>query len=298
MKKRLAFTLALAFVLCGCSKGAETSVADQTADTTVALTETTAEETTEADTTEEETTEADTTEAETEKTSSGSLTGRYAGDPQSRATLQIEQQDDGTYYCYIEWSSSASEVGMWDFSGAFDEENVLHYTDCAEWSATYDENGKPTYAEPTYENGTGTLTVDGEDLIWLDDTSENGEVRFVKFSDEIQMEGRGDTEVSGDIYFGTGVYAAQENRVDNMYYCFYDTESGKILDVDGETGIGFTCEQKDDQVIFHKGSAEESEVMEMETDEDGEIYGTIDGVRYHFIVVEGADPNTFDPAEQ
>ena len=51
-------------------------------------------------------------------------------------------------------------------------------------------------------------------------------------------------------------------------------------------------------MIFHKGSVEESDVMEMETDEDGEIYGTIDGVKYHFVLVEGADPNTFDPAEQ
>lgn len=298
MKKRLAFTLALAFVLCGCSKGAETSVADQTADTTVALTETTAAETTEADTTEEETTEADTTEAETEKTSSGSLTGRYAGDPQSRATLQIEQQDDGTYYCYIEWSSSASEVGMWDFTGAFDEDNVLHYTDGAEWSATFDEEGNGTYAPPSYENGTGTLTMDGEDLIWLDDMSENGEVRFVKFSDEIRTVGRGDIGPSSNGYFAAGVYAAQEKSVDNMYYCFYDAGNGKILDLDGETGIGFTCEQEDGQVIFHKGSVEESDVMEMETDENGEIYGTIDGVKYHFVLVEGADPNTFDPAEQ
>ncbi len=104
-------------------------------------------------------------------------------------------------------------------------------------------------------------------------------------------------EISEKVYFANGVYAMQNygKSVDRCYYCFYDAENGRIANLDG-SGIPFTCEQRSDgQIIFHTGSVDVNITMNVSTDENGTLCGTIDGETYSFTLVEYADPQNFDP---
>ncbi len=98
-------------------------------------------------------------------------------------------------------------------------------------------------------------------------------------------------------FFSRGVYEAYEDGELAQYFYFYDAESGRVENAYEGTGVGFACEQKADEVVFHMGSVDDVSVMKMSRDEEGNITGTYaDGsATYTFRPVENADPETFDP---
>lgn len=100
---------------------------------------------------------------------------------------------------------------------------------------------------------------------------------------------------STETWFSRGVYAVLEGDKIVDYYLFFDDSTGRTCDPEEGIGVGFDCEQEDDQVIFHMGSADDNTIMAMETSEDGYIMGTLGGFSYRFTPMAGEDPETFDP---
>ncbi len=104
--------------------------------------------------------------------------------------------------------------------------------------------------------------------------------------------------VAAGTFFSRGVYEAYEDGELSRYFCFYDAESGRVENASDGMGVGFACEQKADEIIFHMGSADDETIMKMEKDDAGNISGAYaDGsASYTFKQMENADPETFDPA--
>ena len=96
-------------------------------------------------------------------------------------------------------------------------------------------------------------------------------------------------------WFDKGVYKLTRDGNYAGYYVFYSATEGKVTD--GQTGLGFMCEQYDDYIDFHKGAASESEIMNMSRGEDGTIVGVAEGRTWVFELLEGVSPDNFDVAE-
>ncbi len=121
-------------------------------------------------------------------------------------------------------------------------------------------------------------------------TTEEGEAGTGEDSDA-------DTVKTG-AFFTKGVYEAYKDGELAWYYYFYDEESGRTENASEGTGLGFACEQKEDEIIFHMGSVDDTTVMKMIRDDENHISGSYaDGSgSYDFWRIENADPDTFDPA--
>ena len=103
-------------------------------------------------------------------------------------------------------------------------------------------------------------------------------------------------QTAAPVWFDTGVYAAQAGGVTEEYYIFTDAANGRTCTASGGIGVGFTCEQETDQVIFHMATVDDQTIMSMSADENGNPVGTLGGFTFTFVRVPDADPSTFDPA--
>ena len=77
----------------------------------------------------------------------------------------------------IEWGGSAWETARWDIVGALDEDTLtVTYKNCSKKIITYDDNGNIKSEETEYDDGTGTVTFDYDNLTftWHEDQSEYG----------------------------------------------------------------------------------------------------------------------------
>ena len=68
----------------------------------------------------------------------------------------------------VDWSGSAYEMGKWQFTGTFDAEGVLEYTDCEKDIVTFKDDGTEEI-QVIYTDGKGRLKETAEGLIWEDD---------------------------------------------------------------------------------------------------------------------------------
>ena len=103
--------------------------------------------------------------------------GTYAEEIAGRGMMDITRNSDGTYSVEVNWSSSAFEKNIWNFSGEFDGRAVLRYTNCRMTTVAFDENGN--YAcdskglmtpYTTYTMGSGYIEFKDEGVLeWHDD---------------------------------------------------------------------------------------------------------------------------------
>lgn len=93
------------------------------------------------------------------------ISGEYQDEVSQRATLKLVKHEDGnTYDAVIGWSSSASELVEWAFTGDFDGEKI-EYTDGISKLYTSDEDGN---ANEELRDGdySGTLLLSDGKLKW------------------------------------------------------------------------------------------------------------------------------------
>lgn len=97
------------------------------------------------------------------------------------------------------------------------------------------------------------------------------------------------------IWFDKGVYEGKINDATEVYYCFYDEKSGKMLNANSGMGVGFTCEQMEDKIIFHMGALDNESIMTISSNTDGSIVGNFadNDISYTFTAVADADPESF-----
>ena len=96
-----------------------------------------------------------------------------------RASIKISG-GPSKYQVFISWGSSASEHSEWTFSGKFDENGVLTYSDCTRTDLVYTDDVTHTDTV-VYTNGTGKLTFKDPNLTWTDDKQNAGDgMTFVK----------------------------------------------------------------------------------------------------------------------
>ena len=103
--------------------------------------------------------------------------GTYAEEIAGRGMMDITRNSDGTYSVEVNWSSSAFEKNIWNFSGEFDGRAVLRYTNCRMTTVAFNENGN--YAcdskglmtpYTTYTMGSGYIEFKDEGVLeWHDD---------------------------------------------------------------------------------------------------------------------------------
>ncbi len=101
-------------------------------------------------------------------------TDRYLGTYVcGRASIHISGGPE-LYTVLITWGSSASEHSEWTFTGKFDENGVLTYTDCTRTDLVYTDDVTHTDTV-VYSNGTGKLEYKDFKLSWTDDMENKGE---------------------------------------------------------------------------------------------------------------------------
>ncbi|MBR7038840.1 MAG: hypothetical protein IKI21_06275 [Oscillospiraceae bacterium] len=144
-----------------------------------------------------------------------------------------------------------------------------------------------TAAETTAEAATETTAAETTAAETTAETEATTEAEADKSADS--------TAAHTGNWFERGVYAVLDGETVVDYYVFYDEKSGRTCDPEEGIGVGFDCEQEDDQVIFHMGSADDNTIMSMEINEYGYTMGTIGGFTYHYMPMSSEDPDTFDP---
>jgi hypothetical protein len=96
-----------------------------------------------------------------------------------RASIKISGGPQ-KYQVFISWGSSASEHSEWTFTGKFDENGILTYTDCTRTDVVYIDNVTHTDTV-VYTNGTGKLQFSDPNLFWTDNKENKGDgMTFVK----------------------------------------------------------------------------------------------------------------------
>ena len=100
------------------------------------------------------------------------LTGSWEDEVSKRAGMDVEQNEDGTYYIRVHWGASATETAIWEIRGHYDEvSGMLAYYEGLYTVHSFDENNNETIIdEDTTE---GAFMKEGDKLRWKD--SKNSE---------------------------------------------------------------------------------------------------------------------------
>ena len=110
----------------------------------------------------------------------GSYIGTYVEDIAGAATITIGGTPD-IYRVSVSWPNGYAQRYSWFFTGHFDANGVLEYSDCIKTITNFDVNGTGTDTTE-YTNGTGKLEATGDGMLyWTDNMEENPDRgRFVK----------------------------------------------------------------------------------------------------------------------
>ena len=180
-----------------------------------------------------------------------------------RASIQIDWEEEG-YRVYIEWSGSATESTIWEYSCFYNEENnTLESLPLGrKTEAVYTEGSdEPTYTD-VYDDGEATFSLDEDGhLIWQDEKEDAGKDMHFEQSTEI-------TAPDPDYYSGTWQCDRASIQIDWeeegyrvfiewsssawehtewQYSCFYNKENNTL----GSLPLGLKTE-----VVYTEGSEE------------------------------------------
>ena len=106
------------------------------------------------------------------------LTGSWEDEISQRASMDVEQIEDGTYVIRVHWGGSATETAVWEIRGQYDAvSGMLPYYEGLYSVHTFDENNKETISDDAVTEG--AFMKEGDKLRWRD--SKNSEdCLFVK----------------------------------------------------------------------------------------------------------------------
>lgn len=99
------------------------------------------------------------------------------------------------------------------------------------------------------------------------------------------------TSTSGT-WFSPLTYEGKIDGVTKVRYLFDDEKSGCVMDLDAGTITKFEYEQSDDTVVFTFEGANDTAVMTMSKDENGNPVGTINGTTYVFVDSNSTDSSS------
>ena len=101
--------------------------------------------------------------------------GTYVESIAKRATIEITGSP-ALYYVKITWPNGAAENNVWSFSGTFDADGIMSYTNASKTVTTYDSEGTGVFTT-AYTDGTGKLvySANGNSLYWTDNKESAGD---------------------------------------------------------------------------------------------------------------------------
>lgn len=106
--------------------------------------------------------------------------GHYSESISAKGSVSLTRNEDGSYRGIIRWAGAASEEGQWVFTGKFDSEGTLTYSDCVMDELSYEEDGSFTTVN-IYTHGNGSITIVGDTLTWHDEQDKVAEFsKFIK----------------------------------------------------------------------------------------------------------------------
>lgn len=106
--------------------------------------------------------------------------GHYSESINAKGSVSLTRNEDGSYRGIIRWAGAASEEGQWVFTGTFNAEGTLTYSDCVMDELSYEEDGSFTVTN-IYTHGNGSITITGDTLIWNDNQDKVAEFsKFIK----------------------------------------------------------------------------------------------------------------------
>ncbi len=106
------------------------------------------------------------------------IAGSWQDEVSKRATMEVQEMDDGTCLVSISWGNSATESAEWVINGKYDPvSGMLSYTDGSYAIYTWDAQGNGSVSDE--EVTEGALMKEGEKLRWQDSKLEKDAV-FVK----------------------------------------------------------------------------------------------------------------------
>ncbi|MBQ9663224.1 MAG: hypothetical protein IJV40_08760 [Oscillospiraceae bacterium] len=99
-------------------------------------------------------------------TDSTDYSGVYQETNSGRGEMHISGSPDH-YDISVDWSFNPGENTTWTFSGTFDSDGVLNFSDCFKVTTAYYENGEVQDATTEYSWATGSLSTDGNGgFVW------------------------------------------------------------------------------------------------------------------------------------
>ena len=109
------------------------------------------------------------------------LSGSWQDEVSMRASMEVTENQDGSYDILVSWGSSAFETSTWEIHGTYQPESgMLAYEDGKYSVHTFDENGRESVSGQ--ETTKGSFSKNGEKLIWHDSkNSEDGS--FIRIPD-------------------------------------------------------------------------------------------------------------------
>ena len=130
------------------------------------------EEETQAEASEDASEAEDTTAAEDKLTYEGTYVETTAG----RGSITIKKDDSSDLLLVtVDWANGANENISWTFSGQFNDNAELEYSNCLKTTTTYaDENDTTGTTVENYNTGTGKLIFSDGTMKWQDDQDDAG----------------------------------------------------------------------------------------------------------------------------
>ena len=115
----------------------------------------------------EESTQPDTEKSTKIPVQADAYDGAYADSRDPNTTIEVITKDDVTTV-KISMAVSITQTYEWTFSGKFDEEGTLKYTDGVKNTVSYTDETSSTAIEE-YKNGKGSVTVIDDVFTWNDE---------------------------------------------------------------------------------------------------------------------------------
>lgn len=99
-------------------------------------------------------------------------TGTYTETKSHRGIFDIKATANDFYSVTVTWSSSAAERAVWTFTGTFDKDGVMKYTDCTKANVTFDEKGN-SISTTVYKKGSGSIKISEKDVLTWQNENED-----------------------------------------------------------------------------------------------------------------------------
>ncbi len=160
----------------GATEAASAEATSEAEDTTAAEASEDASETSEGETQAEAS--EDVSEAEDTTAAEDKLTyeGTYAETKTGRGAITIEKDDSSDLlFVTVDWANGAMEDVTWTFSGQFNDNAEMEYSNCLKTTTTFaDENDTTGTTVEDYKAGTGKLIFSDGTMKWQDDQDDAG----------------------------------------------------------------------------------------------------------------------------